>query len=454
MAKIPILKSQAQPSQPSTGRISPLTGPSQALQQVGQQIEKVAHHFDDLQRINQANQAVLRAGRRVEELKTEAISSPDTFDASTLRDRLLTIQNEASSEITNPRARDDFNGKYFSMAQEGEFAIRGILRDREIDLAKRTMLEGIDAMQNSSNREVQLKNLLQEYQNALIITPENAFKLEKATLKDWQESDIRDAIATDADSARDSILNGEFGELTADETAKWLEVIAQKIKKNDNLAKVQQEAKWTKNITDLYGRINEVSTTEIIEMMAQGDIDPQWGADVLEAKRDPNNIGGLYESDADVSMDLYKKLTDPEMTRLQFHRFLGEANKKKQITTKDATNAALYVNKVIDAAVGKGRPNAFSQALRTAIETFEAFAIAVAPSGIYGYNMVKELLERGIKNNYNAKEIEEATQDILHSTAKSLNPLVSQAGEKGTLMIDANGNRAVVYPDGRIEEVE
>ncbi len=62
-----------------------------------------------------------------------------------------------------------------------------------------------------------------------------------------------------------------------------------------------------------------------------------------------------------------------------------------------------------------------------------------------------ELMDRYLNTDESGKDI---TNDIIKKEQKRVNPLIGNADEEGTLMIDAFGNKAIVYPDGRIKEVD
>ena len=50
------------------------------------------------------------------------------------------------------------------------------------------------------------------------------------------------------------------------------------------------------------------------------------------------------------------------------------------------------------------------------------------------------------------KRILEITNEEIHNQNIANHPEISTFGEKGQLMMDAFGNKALVYPNGRIEE--
>ena len=60
---------------------------------------------------------------------------------------------------------------------------------------------------------------------------------------------------------------------------------------------------------------------------------------------------------------------------------------------------------------------------------------------------------RFFKSIFGGKSPQDAHDEAIKATNIQNNPKIMQAPEKGQLMMDAKGNKAMVYPDGHFEEM-
>lgn len=67
--------------------------------------------------------------------------------------------------------------------------------------------------------------------------------------------------------------------------------------------------------------------------------------------------------------------------------------------------------------------------------------------------MTRELADRISEGNIKDSDIPAIAQDIIRRKRIQLKPEISGHPKEGQLMMDATGNKAMVFPDGSIKEI-
>ncbi|MCK4649308.1 hypothetical protein KAT51_07275 [bacterium] len=418
------------------------------MQLIGRTLQEVARHFEKAQTLHETTVAETKARRRLLELEQEATTTDDIFNITRFNEGIRQIRMDTAAEVSLPLARRNFETSFDRLAMSSEFSISSTLRKRQADQMKTTMLEGIDALRGTINRENELDLLLGKGIDNLLITREAAFNLKKKTLKDWIESDIRDAIATDADTAKGNIVNGVYGDLTADETAKWLEVADKKIARNKKVAEVARDNKWLQQGGEVIKNLKETSVADLIQLTSNGDINPELGSDLVAWKTDPDSP--QYETDKAIWIELAKGSTQPEVDLREFQISIGKAIANKTIQAEEGAEFVSQVEVLFEKAIAfKSRPSLKDRVIGTAIELFRQAGFPLTSI----FSMIKELIEK-VKKGESADELEKSATDILNKETTNQRPDIRVFGEQGQVMIDAQGNKARVFSDGRIEEIK
>ncbi len=452
---------------------------SKAFQGLAETLQEVAGNFERAQTLHETTVAETNARRRLSVLEQEAATTDDIFDANKFNQEIEKIKRETAAEVSLPNARNNFENSFDRLSMSSKFSISNTLRKRQVDEMKTGMLEGIDSLRGTLNREQELDLLLKKGVSNLLVTKEAAFKLKKKTLKDWIESDIRDAIATDAETAKGNIVDGNFGDLSADETANWLEVADKKIARNKKVAEVVRDNKWLKNGGEVIKNLQGTSVADLIQLTANGDIDPELGSALVAWKTEDGSV--QYEGNKDIWMELIEKSTQPEIDLREFQTTIGKAIANKDIQAEEGAEFVAQVNTLFEDAVAfKSRPSLKDKVVGTAVKMFQGTGLSLG--SLFG--MTKELVEK-FKSGESADELEKSATDILKKEIKNQNPSLSNfedipnaIGSKEKAfrtvfdgntevkpdrkikkdepadMTDAAGNRALVFPDGTFQEID
>ena len=258
-----------------------------------------------------------------------------------------------------------------------------------------------------------------------------AFDLKKSLAKDWQDTDIRSAIATDATIAKDMLLNGDFKDLSADETAKWVETADKKIKRSEKIALEKRDQKWLENSGTLIENLDTTSVEDIIQLVAKGDINPKEGEGLINWKRDPETV--QYETDKEIWMELARDSVNPEQDLRDLQQAISLGIIEGNLTSKDGANLSVGVKELFKTAVKYKSPdNPIKRAFRTAIAYINEWAKNTSPVDILpksidntttrAYDLIKDLLDltKGAKGT--PENIETTARQLVKDKIKEENP--------------------------------
>lgn len=407
--------------------------PGRITQIIGETLENVAIRFQQARTLEEITRADTEATRRINEIQLEASQDPDVWSIPKYQEKINKVRDEASKGISIPVARDRFQAEFEKDAIAADFNIRKILRKRQIDSMKATMLENIEALEKSyiGAATPEEKKLIEFKRDSIIdnnvrlgiIDKVAAFKFKEKTKKQWQESAIRNAIATDATLTKEMILAGDFKDLTADETAKWTEVAEKKIARNKKIAEDARDKMWLENSATIIENLEATSTEDIIQAIIRGEIDPDFGNDLIKWKTDPESV--QYETDKEIWLEIVRDSVSPEQDLREFQRRLARAVADKKIQVEEAAELSVQVKGFFDTAIKfKSKPNRFQRLIGAHIDMFSGWARAGAPTEVSNviFYMVKELVKRVRDGKITEKNIEEEGRDILEDTTKILYP--------------------------------
>ena len=405
-----------------------------AIQVLGETLKGVADQFQKARTLEEVTRADTEATIKLNEIQLEAAQDPDVWNTQKYQDRIGKIRNEASKGISIPEAKNRFQLEFEKDAIAADFNIRKTMRTRQIDSMKASMLENIEALGETYNSAAtpEEKQLAEFKRNKLIddnvklgvIDKVAAFNLKNATEKQWQESAIRNAIASDAPLAKEMILAGDFA-LSADETAKWSEVADKKIARNKKVAEEARDQTWLDNGAAIIENLEGTSTEDIIQTIASGDMDPTFGNDLIKWKTDPESV--QYETDKEIWLEIVRDSVSPEKDLRDFQRSLAKAVADKKIQAEEAAELSVQVKGLFDSAIKfKSQPSRLHRLIGTAMDAFKNWS-RMAPEPVpTAYRMTKELVKKIREGKITEENVEAEGKGIIEDTKKVLNPQWSQ----------------------------
>ncbi len=419
MARIPTVESTGQittqaPAVRQEGGIFS-TAVAKASQGLADTVAEVAFQFEEAQTLKETTDATTLSKRRIAELQLEADTTDDIVKfEKDYKNRVFKIREEATKGISLPQAKNDFNRAFERDSVVADFNTRSILRRRQVDAMKVTMLEGIDALKdNSLDRDTELEKLLAENTSKRVITGEQGFKLREATIKSWQESDIRNAIASDAETAKRRIIDGEFGELSASETADWLKAADTKVERNTEEAKKGLNIKQSENETAFTDKLlnNQLTVNEVQKGFASGTISPEMAKAYNNSITSPDSINAKTDDKIGNKLtDDYYTLDESDLDKKRaFMASVLNESANGNISIKDRD---LLLNRLNDLFTPqKAEKKGF---IDKAIETIKSsLRFGGGDFGLELSIMVDNLESKVDQGNLQGKAIEELTKDII-----------------------------------------
>ena len=435
-------------------------GPGAELKQTAKALKLMSDQLHKTNIFSEATRGETEARRRLAELELESETDPN-FDSKTTQDRIVAIRNEVAESIKIREAKDSFAASYDRLSIGSDFKIRRTLNKKSINEAKANMLDNIDELQGDENREQELDLKLEQGVKNLLLNPLQARDLKKKVLKDWQEEDIRNAIAEDSELAKDLIIEGAFGKMSADETAKWGQVADQKTKRNNKEAEVIQTQKWLNGNAAVIENLKETSVEDLIQKLANDEIDPSVGNALIKWKTTEGTV--QYEEDKNIWTELANDSYSLNLDLTKFQKRISDAISNKKIQAKQAAELSTQVRTLFETAIEfKSRPPLKDRLIKAGLDLINTLntAFNIVPFSrekaiLKSFNMTNELLKRTKSENVKEEDIPGITSQVINEQRVQDNPeKLGLIGEKGQLMIDPEGNKARVFSDGRIETID
>ncbi len=432
-------------------------GAGAELKQTAKALKLMSDQLDKTNNFSEATRGETEARRRLAELELESETDPN-FDKATVQDRIAAIRSEVSESIKLPKARDSFASSYDRLSIGSDFKIRRILNKKSIINAKANMLDNIDELQGDDNREQELDLKLTQGVQNLLLNKLEARDLKKKVLKDWQETDIRNAIAEDSEVAKDLIVEGAFGDLSASETSDWLDAANKKTARNKKVADTLLTQKWLNGGANVIENLKETSVEDLIQAITNDEIDPSLGNSLIKWKTEDGTV--QYEEDKDIWKEIVRDSLSPEQDLIKFQRRIADAVSNKKIQAVQAAELSTQIRSYFETAIEfKSRPPLKDRLIKAGLDSINLFskfgAFSQEKRLITAFNMTNELLKRTKDGNVKEEDISRITDDIIKEQRVQDNPeKLGLIGDKGQLMIDPEGNKARVFSDGRIQEID
>ncbi len=473
MAKIPLQIGQEQLTrQPLSVRQQPgifSAEIARASQELAQTAAKVAGQFLEAQTLAEKTNAETQALRGLKELSLEAGEQRTIGDISKFRsdypNRISKIREEANKLISLPQAKNEFGRVFDSDKIAFDFSIRKTLQTNQNAalevILNENMLEFRDSYITSDDAVTQhisktKRNL--KWQDAInrgIVTKKHAGEQIAKQDKEWDLARIDIHIEKDAESALEQLQLGEEGiyaDVDAGDRTTKAGNARTKLERNKKIAKKLLNEKHTKNEIDLTQKYftNKLFVDDIKDQFMSGDISQKYAGILNTLLTSPNAADPTtVEAEFGKLITAYLNLDESNLDELRKFRikvlgFHGIGNLNRD-------DAQFLINKTVDPFTqkkleGKGF-------LASTIEAIKSWAQTTPEPVVATARMVGKLLGR-VDEKSTEEAITKAGQEIIKEQRKELNPRVGVADEKGVEMIDAYGNRARVFPDGRIEEIE
>jgi len=430
MPNLPRYDSQRQIDPRPSGVQSPGSGYAKVLEGMAQTALDIRVKWEDALTTIQTTVAQGNYKAKATELYNAAINDNDINNEEFYYKELNKTAKENLSGVTNARAREMLGVQLDADMALNKAKIQNIFKKKELEAGKRGLGDNIqDDIINTTIDQFlpSIDTTLNEFKEKGIISEEEADNIRQASIKAKVDNDAY----VDPETFLENI--NEYP-LTPKERDKAKENAESLIEDREKIAQIELDSKQMENTLTLAEKIvkGDGDTNEINTALNSGELSSEQAGILLAALvNHSKNIEitktgkfdvGAYES-VITSLSKVDKTTDKILEEI--------VNSKLKPVDKSYLLAFLRENK---------SPKNFWEAVR------EWMTEENLPQG----KMLENLFNRLRSGDGVSSAISKAVID----TRKDIKPDIESLTNKGQLMIDANGNKAIVYPDGRIEEVE
>jgi hypothetical protein len=200
------------------------------------------------------------------------------------------------------------------------------------------------------------------------------------------------------------------------------------------VAEIARDTKWLKNGGEVIKNLKNVSVVDLIEMTANGDINPKLGSDLVAWKTDPDSP--QYETDESAWNEIVATSLRPELDLREFQTTIGRAIANKDIQADEGAEFVAQVGTLFEKAVEfKAQRTRRAKNIATVVNMFKS----IMPFGFLSpdmslFNMTKELFNR--ITGKDDGEISSIAKEIVTEEIKSHNPELSTLEEIPTSIMD------------------
>lgn len=445
------------------------------MEALGQTVQDVTDRLEKIRDLQQATAASSLVMDRTNALQMQMQNDPEIWTAKgRANEELKKIGNDASKLIDSPIAKQKFQFDYESQSLISQAKINKGLNKRAIDLTTDTINENIikkgEAFVTGSPAEQQV--ILAEVDNMLntlvafgAYTPEEKL-LEFSRLKTEMNESAANHLTYNVPEATlfllDSKDKGVFKHLDTDTRLQHEKDAKALIAKRETIGETLRGLATDENEDNMVLKLleNNLTVQEVVTGAQNGDIRPKFAKtlkNALLSKKTLNPKTDLRVYDEIMTM-ITKSADDPEkkiITDTQIRERIFEETAIGNLTPADY-KSLYYTNK-------GGRETTISEGYIAEQNGEPPNYLAMVWKQIDRFNMynpvsvgklMNSVVDRVIQENAKGEQVNQIAREEIRKENVFNNPAVANYNKEGQLMVDANGNKAIVYPDGRIKEVE
>jgi len=201
--------------------------------------------------------------------------------------------------------------------------------------------------------------------------------------------------------------------------------------------------------------LRDMTVTQVLQYNEEHPISVKLLDKIIEWKKSPTAIGTKVETDKQIYTDMASNLAEPgkliSKTRLQIMTAIADS----KIDGQKGLELDALLDMLGEEAVNhKTKDGGFIRAIQSSFERINK-AATIFGGGAMAYEGIKSIVEGIVKNDIKTPEqVKEQADKVIKGGNLIAMPDIANASDKGQLRIDAFGNKAIVYPDGTIEEVK
>ena len=439
-----------------------------ALTQAGKEIAAFGEAQKRIEQDQAFAQASIAGYGALNQMKLDASQDSD-FQGFNERykERARTEGLKIQNTIKDSEARRQFQLDYEYKSMQALYNIGKESRGRFVTYDKALMIEELEntktrlfSATTDTERELartELASIIRRRKDNLVLTkPEAAATYRKTMANLALEQAEYDIYQVSPEIALEKLNAGEYG-IKKTDPAKWGTL------KKEAEGRIAQNTTRAKNALAEAQKANAIEMTKrlITEALQPGEIEEKL------ARGDITSSFATILKDAALSNKRFAPNPKAEIFVSTLDKFLAEDAEEKiasilETATKDFSNGDLtdedygYFIDLADKRF-KERRTPRDNWFKNSIDTIKKWVSDYGRLGLPNTtieitaNMTKDLIQR----TQGAEDPRDVVKDVIKDQVKEGKPEINSFdAKKGQLMIDANGNKAIVYPDGSYEEID
>ena len=271
---------------------------------------------------------------------------------------------------------------------------------------------------------IELKEYLRDQVRLGVITPvQEKARFEKAQV-DWVKQDIRNAIVEDSALAKQAIIDGEFGDLSASESRDWIEVADKVIAKNQKHAEIELKNTWRKNLGELNKDIKGADIIDYINGISSNTLNPDTARKMINYKLSPESEEfGINETKKQVVLAMMDKSQDSATDLVKFQEAISNAVANSTLDPVKAAELQLVIEPLFEQAIqDKGQPNAFSKAWSSSLDFIKQTINSIGGDVDKLYDVSTQFMTRVLGENVKPEGFAELARGLVKEQVRSDRP--------------------------------
>lgn len=487
--KIPTYESELTPNAPQLS-VEDATQGAREIKQASSDVGSIGDKLIQVRDTAQSNEAEVKFLKRLSEIHGEALTKVDPWEAPKyVSDQMQQAINESGRGISSGLARNEFQQKASLEGARRSVAINHNIYEKQLKIAKASVTGYVDAkvqeyqtLTDPSERGVirqQIIDKVGEGVNRGFINSKEATAYIHTNLHNADIGQVKNDMALNASAAYREIqkgVDGLYPYLNTHERSDLMQTAEKLMVKQEHEQKQVFTIAQNKNESDMLDKwfSGALQPSDIMDAHTNGKISEGFARSMTNVIEAPAaNPKG--KPDAKAYMDLVDKIqgndAKPEDIRKEIldlnaqgkisasaakslyttHMRTTDEGKKSvaELMGQNAQEALQIINKSEEQNKQRENDNGW---WKGAVDYIKSWGKSQEKSPEAIAKATQDFFDKAASSNTKPAAALSAAKELINDKNSQSNPRVLQASEKGTLMIDAKGNRAIVYPDGRFEE--
>lgn len=443
MPRIPILESNVNIPQPGVSGVSSegFTPGDPMLRQEVKKIQEAVNYFTEVDILRRKTKAENNLRAELDAILADASNNYNLDDFDKYQGMIDETIDKHINLVPPGEARMRAEQEFKSVGYNTFSGVRNIKYDRskqatlfEHGANIQGMLDDVmtysDARKVESKQKEALSKIDEIFQRGLLTAKQALAEKEdvEGWMKEWQDTKIRGMIALDAGSARVAIVENVYGELTAEESKAYLDIIdvaEKRQKKNAEIELQNAQIENQKNLVTglISGETSVLDIDDISRLIATGQIRRDFGEAYIEVLSMPDEA---------------QNLIDREKVSVGFSEVINN-----YLESDDEDFIEKGIDNILkDGASGKITYDEMKVLLGLTINKVNPSLLKKTIDGVLS-------IPKFFKKVSTGKPPVQAMNESNFEHAMEMNPYLADIPEDGVVMIEARGNKARIYPDGR-----